>query len=59
MTHPVTINIVDDNVVECNEVFNVKILSIESCGFMIGSNNSSVVTIRDDDSKYNVISVLL
>ena len=59
MTHPFTISIVDDNIVECNERFNIKILSIESCGFAIGRNNSSIVTIIDNDSKFNVICVLV
>ena len=46
-----TVDILNDNIVDCIETFNVRIMSVESCGFTIGSNNTSVVMIRDDDSK--------
>ena len=45
------VNIVDDNIMECPETFKVQILSVKSCGFTIGSNNASIVEIRDNDSK--------
>ena len=47
-----TINIIDDNIVECNEIFNVTIVSVTTCGVTIGSNRISEVMIRDDDGKY-------
>ena len=47
-----TVNIIDDDVVECIKTFNVRILSIESCGFTIGSNNTGEVKIIDNDSRF-------
>jgi len=52
VTKSFTINISNDDVVECIETFNVTITSIESCGFTIGNNNTSEVMIKDDDSKF-------
>ena len=48
---PLTINIIDNNIVECNEMFNVTMVSVTTCGVTIGSNRISEVMIRDDDSK--------
>ena len=45
------INIIDNNIVECNEMFNVTITSVTTCGVTIGSDRVSEVMIRDDDSK--------
>lgn len=42
------INIINDEVSECNESFKL-MLSTSSCGVVIGSNNTSEVMIRDDD----------
>ena len=47
-----TINIIDDNIVECNEMFNVTMVPVTTCGVTIGSNRISEVMIRDDDGKY-------
>ena len=46
-----TINIIDNNIVECNEMFNVIMVSVTTCGVTIGSNRISEVMIRDDDGK--------
>ena len=48
---PLAINIIDDNIVECNETFNVTMMSVTTCGVTIGSNRISEVMIRDDDGK--------
>ena len=48
---PVTIKIIDNNIVECNELFKVTMVSVTTCGVTIGSNRISEVMIRDDDSK--------
>ena len=45
------INIVNNNVKECIESFNVRIISVTTCGVAIGNNNMSEVIITDDDSK--------
>ena len=47
-----TINIIDNNIVECDEMFNVTMLSVTTCGVTIGSNRISEVMITDDDGKY-------
>ena len=44
--------IIDDNIVECNEAFNVTMTSVTTCGVTIGRNRSSEVIIRDNDGKY-------
>ena len=51
MTQSFTMNIVDNDIVECNETFNVTISSVTTCGVTIGDNNRSEVIITDDDSK--------
>ena len=55
---PLTINILDNNIVECNETFNVTMVSVTTCGVTIGSNRTSEVMIRDDDGKYKFFIVL-
>ena len=52
---PVTINIIDNNIVECNEMFNVTMVPVTTCGVTIGNDGISEVMIRDDDSKYKFI----
>ena len=49
---PLTINIIDNNIVECNELFNLTMVSVTTCRVTIGSNRISEVMIRDDDGKY-------
>ena len=45
------IKIIDDKIVECDETFNVTVMSVmTSCGVTIESNTISEVMIRDDDS---------
>ena len=58
---PLTINIIDNNIVECNEMFNITMMSVTTCGVAIGSNRISEVMIRDDDGKYKffVVSITL
>ena len=53
---PLTINIIDNNnIVECNEMFNVTMVSVRTtCGVTIGSNRISEVMIRDDDGKHKL-----
>ena len=48
---PLTINIIDNNIVECNEMFNVTMVSVTTCGVTIGSNRISEVMISDDNGK--------
>ena len=45
------INIIDNNIDECIERFNVRIISVSTCGVAVGNNDISEVIIRDDDSK--------
>ena len=52
------INIIENNTVECNETFNVTIVSVTTCGVTIGSNNSSEVMITDDDGKHRFIMII-
>ena len=54
---PLTINIIDNNIVECNEMFNATMVSVTTCGVTIGSNRISEVMIRDDDGKYKLFIV--
>ena len=51
MTQSLTIDIVDDNIAECDETFNVTISSVTTCGVTIGSVSNTEVMITDDDSK--------
>ena len=56
-----TINIAENNIVECNETFNVIMMSVTTCGVTIGSNRISEVIIRDDDGKHMffIVSITL
>ena len=56
---PLTINIIDNDIVECNEMFNITMVSMTTCGVTIGSNRISEVIIRDDDRKYKFFIVTL
>ena len=53
-----TINIIDGATVECNEMFNVTMVSVTTCGVAIGNDRISEVMIRDDDGKYKLFIVL-
>ena len=57
-TQPLAINIIDNNITECNETFNVTIVSVTTCGVTIGSNNISEVMITDDDGKHRFIMII-
>ena len=59
VTQTFMINIINNNVVECVERFNVRITSVTTCGVTIGTNNMSEVVITDDDSKCNTINVCI
>ena len=48
---PLIINIIDNSIVEYNEMFNITMVSVNTCGVTIGSNRISEVMIKDDDSK--------
>ena len=50
-----TINIVDNNIVECNETFNVTMVSVTTCGVTIGSISNSEVMITDDDGTFIIV----
>ena len=56
---PLIINIMDNNIVECNEMFNITMMSVTTCGVTIGSNRISEVMIRDNDRKYKFFIVTL
>ena len=49
MTQSFTIDIADDNIVECIETFDVTISSVTTCGVTIGSVSDTEVRITDDD----------
>ena len=49
-----TISIIDNNIVECNEAFNVTVMSVTTCGVTIGNIMNSEVMIRDDDGKHEL-----
>ena len=51
MTQSFAVVIGDNEIVECNETFIVTILSVNTCGVIVGHNNRSEVRITDDDSK--------
>ena len=52
MSTSFTINIIDDNIAECDETFTLT-LSVPSspCGVISGSVNTSEVMIRDDGKR--------
>ena len=52
------INIVNNNIAECNETFNVTIVSVTTCGVTIGSNNINEVMITEDDGKHRFIMII-
>ena len=51
MTEAFTLAIVDNNIVECDKIFNVTISSVTTCGVTIGNDSNTVVRITDNDSK--------
>ena len=55
MSQSFTINIINNNISECDETFKIS-LSIPSstCGVVSGRNNTSEVMIRDDDGKRSI-----
>lgn len=59
LTQPLVVNITDDDIVECNETFNVIIESFITYGFTIGNVNRSEVIIIDDDCEHYIIIVIV
>ena len=56
-----TIPTIDNNIVECNEIFTITIASVTTCRVTIGSKNISEVMITDNDGKlkfFMIISVM-
>ena len=58
LTQSFIINIIDNDVVECDEVFSVAIESVTTCGVTTGDVISSNVTIMDDDGEWSDYSVV-
>ena len=54
-TQSFTINIIDNDVVECAEVFSVTIESVATCGVTTGDVVTSNVTIIDDDGEGRIV----
>ena len=57
LTQSFTIDIIDNDVVECDEVFRVTIESVTTCGVTTGNCISSNVTIMDDDGEWSNYSM--
>ena len=55
-----TMNIINDNIIECDETFKLT-LSVPAltCGVVNGTADTTEVTIRDNDSRKSVSSVVL
>jgi len=53
-----TIDIIDNDVVECDEVFSVTIESVTTCGVTTGDVITSNVTVIDDDSEWSIMCVI-
>ena len=59
LTQSFTVDIIDNDVVECDEVFSVTIESVTTCGVTTGDVISSNVTIMDDDGEWSNYSVVI
>ena len=59
LTQSFTIDIIDNDVVECDEVFSVTIESVTTCGVITGDVSSSNVTITDDDGEWSDYRVVI
>lgn len=46
-----TVDTIISEMVECDETFNISIISVTTCGVTIGSNNNSKVIIKDNDGE--------
>ena len=49
-TQSFEISSMNSKTVECNETFNVTIISVTGCGVTIGNNSNSEVKIQDNES---------
>ena len=56
LTQSFTIDIADNDIVECDEVFSVTIESVNTCGVTTGDVITSNVTIMDDDGEWSIVS---
>ena len=54
-----TIDVIDDDIVECDEMFNVMIEPVATCEVAIGNLATTEITIIDNDGKYITICVLM
>ena len=55
MSKPFIINIINDNITECDETFKLTFSIISPpCEVVIGKNDTSKVMIRDDDGRRSV-----
>ena len=51
MSKSFTINIINENIIECDETFKLTLnVPASTCGAVNGTNNRTEVTIKDDDS---------
>ena len=55
---PFTINIIDNNIIECDETFNIAMIPVTICGVTIGNNDNGEVIIRDYDGKYKFLMII-
>ena len=55
MTQSFTVAIVNDDVMECDEMFTITILSVTGCPVTISNTSRSEVMIVDDDGRKNYI----
>jgi len=55
LTQSFAIDIIDNDIVECDEVFSVTIESVNTCGVTTGDVITSNVTIMDDDGECSII----
>ena len=52
MSKSFTINIINDNIIECDETFKLTLnVPASTCGAVHGTNNRTELTIKDDDGR--------
>ena len=59
LTQSFTIDIIDNDIVECDEMFSITIENVTTCGVTTGDVISSNVTIVDDDGEWSYYSVVI
>jgi hypothetical protein len=50
-----TVRILDDNIVEANEVFNLSLTTEAGSPLAVGTPGTALITINDDDGMYRCI----